>query len=148
MEKEKDSLWWKFNDACWAFYDRVERYIKYNVIGTVGAAIHFTILWLLVDIAGMWYIPSAIIAITLAGINNYTLNYYWTFRKRKSSISHPLKGVGKFLLSIAITEPIYLGILYICVDIVGLHYMVGAFVALSLTTFLRYIIAEKWIWKK
>jgi dolichol-phosphate mannosyltransferase len=135
-------------DLLWRLIAKLSRYIKYSLVGLVGAAIHFAVLWALTEKAGLWYIGSAIIAITLASINNYLMNYHWTFRDKKSNISNMFIGWLKFLASIGATEAAYLGLLYLFTDKAGCHYMLGAFFSLSLTTIVRYIIASRWVWAK
>ena len=121
-------------------------FIKYSLVGMVGVVIHFSVLWFLTEHAHFWYMGSAAIAIALASTNNYILNYLWTFSKRKNRIKNHLIGWLKFLASIGITEVFYLGLLYLFTEKVGYHYMVSAFIALAMTTVIRYTLANKWIW--
>jgi len=135
-------------DFIWRLVGKLKGYIQYSLVGFIGACIHFLILWLLTDKVGMWYFLSAMIAITVASINNFTLNYLWTFKDSKKQISNIFVGWFKFLLSIGMTEALYLGLLYLFTDKAGLHYILSAFISLSLTTVIRYLTAEKWIWNK
>ncbi len=122
-------------------------YIKYSLVGVVGALINFSALWLLTEQAHLWYLLSATIGIILAATSNYTLNYLWTFKDRKHQIQNQFIGWLKFLASVALTEGIYLYLVYLFTDKVGWYYMLSAFVALSLTSVIRYITANKWVWK-
>lgn len=133
-------------DLLWGLVAKLSGYIKYSLVGLVGVGIHFATLWLLTEQAHLWYMGSAAIAIVLAATNNYFLNYHWTFKDRKGNIPNHFVGWFKFLLSIGMTEALYLGLLYMFTDKVGYHYMLSAFLSLSLTTVLRYIVATKWIW--
>lgn len=133
-------------DLCWRLVYKLKGYLQYSLVGMVGVAINFTILWALTEKAHFWYIASATIAILFASTNNFFLNYLWTFKDRKRRITNLFVGWFKFLLSIGMTELLYLGLLYVFTDKVGCHYMLGAFISLSLTTVIRYVTAEKWIW--
>ena len=135
-------------DLLWRLVDKLRGYIKYSLVGMVGVGIHFGVLWLLTEQAHLWYMGSAAIAILLASTNNYFLNYHWTFKDRKGSISNHFVGWFKFLLSIGMTEALYLGLLYLFTDMVGYHYMLSAFISLCLTTVLRYKVATNWIWNQ
>jgi len=142
------SIWLVINDTLWLLYDKLEKYIKYSLVGMIGVLIHFSLLYLLTEKAGLWYILSATIAIGCAATNNYILNYFWTFKERKKVITSWWIGWFKFLLSIGMTEILYLGLLYWFTEKFQIYYLVSAFIALSLTTVIRYFTAEKWIWKK
>lgn len=122
-------------------------YIKYSLVGVIGAIINFSALWILTDRFHYWYLLSATIGIILGATNNFFLNYLWTFKDRKYQIRNRLIGWGKFLLSVGITEGIYLWLIFLFTDKMGWHYMFSAFVSLSLTSVIRYITANRWVWK-
>ncbi len=135
-----DTLWWLFN--------KFSGYIKYSLVGLVGAVIHFPLLYWLTDYVHMWYIASATISMLCAATSNYILNYLWTFKDRKGSINNLFIGWLKFLVPIGILDVIYLGLLYLFTDIFGVYYMVSAFVAVCFITVVGYLISSRWIWKK
>ncbi len=135
-------------ELVWRLVARLQDFIKYSLVGMVGVAINFTTLWLLTEQAHLWYMVSATIAILLAATNNFILNYLWTFKSRKSQIGNLSIGWLKFLVSIGSTEALYLGLVYIFTDKLGLYYMLSAFFALACTTVIRYTIADRWVWKQ
>src|SRR3989337_2845103 len=98
-------------------------YIKYSLVGVVGAVINFSALWLLTEQAHLWYLLSATIGIVLAATNNFVLNYLWTFKDRKHLIHNRFIGWFKFLLSVSVTDGVYLWLVYLFTDKVGWHYM-------------------------
>lgn len=57
------------------------KYVKFCIVGTIGAGIHFSTLYVLTEYFNLWYMISAVIAVGLAMTNNFILNYTWTFRK-------------------------------------------------------------------
>jgi len=135
-------------DIIWNIIARLSGFIKYGLVGTVGFGVHLIVLWLLTEYAGMWYIASAVIAIVVAALNNYILNYHWTFKDKKANITNVYTGYFKYLLSRGFTEGLYLVLLYLMTDIVGWHYMVSAIVVQVVTAIVGYLIAVNWIWKK
>lgn len=135
-----DSLWW--------IWKRLGGYIKFNVVGAIGAVINFGLLYLLTDELGIWYMLSATIAIVVANSFNYTFNHLWTFRHKRETNPNLFLGWLKFLFTVGAVEVVYLGLVYLFTDICGFHYMLSAFFALALTSILRYIIADRWIWRK
>ncbi len=122
-------------------------FIKYSIVGTFGAAINFSTLWVLTDKFHLWYLLSAIIGIILASISNFVFNYLWAFRGKKGNFNNKIVGYFKYLLSRGVTEGLYLVLLYVMVDIVGWYYMTSAVVIQILTAIMGYVIVAKWVWK-
>jgi len=56
------------------------RFLKFCLVGGIGAGIQLGITYLLTEWAGLWYIFSLGIAILLATIWNFTGNDRWTFK--------------------------------------------------------------------
>ncbi len=151
MEKEEGNIqkiWWRMNDALWSLYDRLERFIKFSLVGMVGVVIHFGLLYLLTENVGLWYLWSAVIAITTANLNNYILNHLWTFKSKRQYNTNLFRGWLKYMLAVGVTEGMYLGLIFWFTSILGLYYLLSAFFALALTTGIRYWTAEKWVWRK
>lgn len=135
-------------DIVWRMIGRIRGYIQYSLVGFVGFGVHLLILWLLTDIVGLWYLLSATIAIVVAALNNYTLNYLWTFKDRKEYIDNKVIGYFKYLLSRGFTEGLYLGLLYLMTDIAGVHYITSSIIVQFATAIVGYLIAVKWIWRR
>lgn len=151
MKQKENSIqkaWWLMNDALWSLYDKIERYIKFSLVGMVGVGIHFALLYFLTEKVGLWYLWSAVIAITVANINNYILNHVWTFKSKRQGNPNLLVGWLKYMLAVGVTEVMYLGLMYWFTSIIGIFYLLSAFFALALTTGIRYWTAEKWVWRE
>ena len=58
------------------------QFVKYGIVGALGAATHLTIVWLLTEFAGLWYMARVGIAAGTVWIINFTLNKHWTFRDK------------------------------------------------------------------
>ena len=140
MEAIFDILWWVFK--------KFGGYIKFSLVGMVGVAINFGLLYALTDLVGLWYLLSAVIAILVANSSNYLMNHFWTFAKRKEGNPSLFRGWLKYVFAVGVTEVLYLGLLYLLTSVIGLHYMLSAFLALCLTTVLRYLASARWIWKE
>ena len=135
-------------DLIWRLIGRCQGYIKYCMVGAVGFLIHLLVLWFVTDIIHISYIVSASIAIVVAALNNYILNYKWTFKDRKNQIDNKVIGYFKYLLSRGLTEGLYLVLLIVCVDIIGWYYLTSAIAVQFSTAILGYLIAVKWIWRR
>lgn len=123
------------------------RFIKYGLVGSVGFGVHLLVLWTLTENLRLWYMAAAAIAIGVAALNNYILNCAWTFRDRESQLGNKVFGYFKYLASRGLTEGLYLILLYVLTDYLGVHYMKSAVVVQIVTAVLGYYIAVKWIWK-
>ncbi len=141
-------MWWTINDALWRLYDKFERYIKFSLVGMIGVAIHFSILYLLTEGVGWWYLWSATVAVTTANLNNYILNHLWTFKEKRQYNRNLFVGWLKYMLAVGVTEVLYLGLMYLFTSVMGFYYLLSAFFSLMLTTGIRYLTAEKWIWRQ
>jgi putative flippase GtrA len=135
-------------EAIWRLIGKLSGFIKYGLVGSVGFAVHLLVLWLLTDYLHLWYMVSAAIAIVVAALNNYILNYHWTFKDKKANINNQFVGYFKYLLSRGFTEGLYLALLYLMTDIVGFHYMASAVLVQVVTAVVGYYIALKWIWRR
>ena len=57
-------------------------FIRYTLAGSVAAAVHFGMLWLLVEQAGVYPTTASALGFCAAVFVNYSLQYYWTFEAR------------------------------------------------------------------
>lgn len=62
--------------AIWKY----QKFLKFCIVGGIGALITFGLTWLLTEELGLWYMFSLIIAVGIATISNFTLNTIWTFK--------------------------------------------------------------------
>ncbi|KKM69126.1 hypothetical protein LCGC14_1453950 [marine sediment metagenome] len=136
-----------FADVIFIIFNKLSGFIKYGLVGSVGFAIHIFVLWFLTDIMHLWDMYSVVIAIVVAALNNYILNYHWTFKNKKGNVGNRVVGYFKYLLSRAFTEGLYLILYYIAVHKMGYYYLTSAIMIQVVTAVLGYIIALKWIWK-
>lgn len=67
----------------------ISRIIRYIVSGTTAAAVDLGCLYVLTDIAGVWYLYSIAIAFVIAVVVSFLLQKFWTFTDRD------IDGIGK-----------------------------------------------------
>lgn len=70
----------------WTFKENLHeriftKYFKYIIINLISLCINLTILFILVEFYGFWYIFAEVVAISIAFLNNFTVNKLWTFKK-------------------------------------------------------------------
>jgi dolichol-phosphate mannosyltransferase len=120
--------------------------LKFVVVGASGVVVNFGLTYLLTDKVHLWYLVSSMIAIGTAASSNYVMNHYWTFNDKQENNPSLFKGWLKYLSAIGVTEVIYIGLMFLFTSVVGLWYMLSAVLSLVITTTLRYITADRWIW--
>ena len=117
---------------------------KFFLVGAIGMPIHLGVLYGLTE-AGLYYVASAAIAVIVAISFNYFLNHYWTFRDRRTNTLG--RGYFKYLLVGCISDTVYLGLLYVAVDMLHIYYVLAAGGLIVMLGLLRYHIVGRWIWK-
>jgi dolichyl-phosphate beta-glucosyltransferase len=70
-------------------------FFQYAIVGCIGTAIDLGSLYLLVEFLHIPVLISTAVSFSLAVINNFTLNKYWTFKNKSSNIR---KQFIKFLI--------------------------------------------------
>ncbi len=58
------------------------KYLKFAVIGGIGAVINLLVLWTGVEVFALYYLLAASIAFVIADTNNFIWNRWWTFRSK------------------------------------------------------------------
>lgn len=62
------------------YLKKYRRLIKYAIVGAMGTSIYLGILAFFTEVAGLWYMYSAVLGTGVAFIFNYTFNRLWTFK--------------------------------------------------------------------
>jgi len=120
------------------------RFIKFSLVGLSGILVNLAFLFLLTEVVGFSYIWSAIFASVISITNNYTWNYLWTFRDKKTGL---IQGWFQYLIMAGIASWLYLLLLILLTETLGIWYMLSATIAILVTFVLRYFVASRYIWK-
>jgi putative flippase GtrA len=78
---------WNYTwNSLWTFPSK-ERgfwgFVKYCAVGLVALAVGQTVLYLLTDLAGVWYMASTIVAIVVGFLVNFTISKNWVWRRER-----------------------------------------------------------------
>ena len=73
---------WTFEDRNFSAGHTLKQYGVFTGMSSIGAIIQLTILYLLIESAGMKYVFSLILAVAIASMSNFLLNKKWTFREK------------------------------------------------------------------
>jgi dolichol-phosphate mannosyltransferase len=108
------------------------QFLRFAVVGTTGAVIDFTILIVLTEVFGVYYLASSIIAFALANLSNFIWNKLWTFRNK--SDKH-VRQFFSFLVVGVVGLLINTGVLYYSVELLGFYYIIGKVIASAVVMF-------------
>jgi len=125
------------------------RWLRFGLVGTVGAMIGFPVLYTLTEFVGLFYLISAVVAIVCASTSNYFLNNHWTFReKRRTGLKGHLMGWFNYQCMSATGDGLYLGLLALFTEVVGLWYVLSAAISLIAVFALKFSLANTIIWRR
>jgi len=112
------------------------QFFKYVVVGLVGTAFDFSILYVLVEFGHLHYLFGALASVTIVLWISFTLNKYWTFADYEEKY---FRQFVKYAISHMIALGASLLVLVILVEIFNFWYLfakVFATMAAAITNFL------------
>ena len=119
----------------------VEQYkigIKYVISGGTAAVVDLGLLFLLTEIAGIWYLLSAVIAFICSLFTAFLLHKFWTFRE------HSLHRITKQFVFFTLVALFNLGLntllLYLAVEVWHVWYLAAQFVIMGALAFMNFVI--------
>ncbi|PIN89904.1 hypothetical protein COU60_02305 [Candidatus Pacearchaeota archaeon CG10_big_fil_rev_8_21_14_0_10_34_76] len=65
---------------------QLKRFVQYTAIGTTTFSFDLSLLYVLTEFFGVYYLLSAILSFILANSINYTINRSWGFKKTKQTL--------------------------------------------------------------
>lgn len=124
------------------------RFVKFCLVGGSGILINMCLLWVLTELAGLFYLVSSAIAIETAIISNYIFNSYFTFSDRRPEnrrvfFVRLLKFNSVSLVGLGIN----IGVLWFLTEVVGAYYLLSNLAGILAATLWRYIMSISWTWR-
>ncbi len=123
------------------------RLIKFSIVGVIGAGINTGFLWLLTDLAGLYYLFSSTVAIEIAILMQFMMNDRWTFKERKTTY------VGQFIKRILKSNlwrsgglAVNVGVLYLFTAYLGVYYLLSNIFGIICAFLLNYILESRLTW--
>ncbi|MCJ7668202.1 MAG: GtrA family protein [Anaerolineae bacterium] len=124
----------------------VERFIKWSVVGTIGAVVDYTILIALVERVGLYALIAQAVSFTCAVVNNYILNRTWTFGDIKHK-GPAVQFTQFFIVSILGLLPRTV-IMYILLEWLGMWYRVAWAIAIIVVLIWNFFANLVWTFRE
>jgi len=122
------------------------RALKFIAVGLSGLLVNEAVIWLLTEIAGLYYLISGAISAEVSIVNNFIWNNYWTFSDRGGG--GLLIRFLKFNLSRVIGLLLGLLLLRLFTELLGIHYLVSNVFAILIVFVFNYILSLLWVWSQ
>jgi len=124
------------------------RFLKFCLVGLSGVFVNMGLLWVLTEVAGLFYLLSAAISIETSIISNFILNNYFTFSDRRSSgVKSFFNRLVKFNLVSLVGLGINMGVLWLLTEVFGLYYLLSNLCGIAVATLWNYLVNTWWTWK-
>jgi putative flippase GtrA len=121
-----------------------EQLAKFCVVGASGYVVNLVVYTLLLDRAGLHYIPAAIGSFLVAVANNYSLNRIWTFRADRGHVG--AQGL-RFLVVSTASLGANIAVLQLLIS-AGAGEIVGQAIAIVLVTPLNFVGNKLWSFRR
>ncbi len=120
---------------------------RFVTVGAFTAGIQMVLLWLFVDIAGVFYLLGATFAIEITIVLSYVLNNAWTFEATQNTgrVEY-FSGLLKTNVVRGTAIPIQLAVLYVLVEFGAIPYLISNAGAILVSGIYRYVLDAKWTW--
>lgn len=118
------------------------QFIKYCLVGATGTGLDLLLLYLLVEYLHIFYLLAAAISTICAIVLNFTLNKYWTFKKRDGNYFAQL---FQYAMAHAVGGGINLAVLTLLVEIFGIWYLIARLAATLVAVTWNFLATKKWV---
>ena len=119
------------------------RLLRYGLVGVLTAAIHYGVLWALVEAADLGPTAASSLGFLLAVIFNYFMHYRWTFA---TSAPHG-RTVVRYLLMIGCGFVLNALVMYTGVQGWGGHYLLVQLLAFAVVISWNFTASSLWVFR-
>jgi len=118
----------------------LRQFMFFTAIGAIGTAGHYATLVFLVEVLHTPPVTASTFGFIVGAVINYFLNYHLTFHSHKP---HRV-ALTKFLL-IAITGAgLNTGLMYLFINLLGLHYFISQLLATGIVLLWNFLFSKYW----
>ena len=121
----------------------LKQFAKYIITGVLSAGIELSLLYVITEFAGFWYIISNTIAYIGGFCVSFLLNKYWSFNSRENFGRQLIMYGILFLINLALSNTL----LYLATSIIGIQYMISKVFVMGIIVLWNFIIYKKIIYR-
>jgi len=144
-------FFFRYTPGAYRLANKNKMLVKFGLSGAAAASVHFSLLYILTDIVGVWYILSTSVSFIVAFLVSFFLQKFWTFRD--NTRNRIKKQMGVYFIVGVVNLLANTSGMYLLVDLVGIMYIIAQFIVglvIASGTFFvyRYIIfgrKRKWL---
>lgn len=118
------------------------------MVGASGFCVNLGLLALFVEVAGMNKVWAQVPSYQISIWTNFAFNEFWTFSDRRTpgTRSFLIRAI-KFNLVSQVGWGINLGVYYLALKVVGIHYIVSEIIAIAVAMMWNFFSNVIWTWK-
>jgi len=125
---------------------RIKKILRYLFSGGVAFGVDFFFLYAFTEWVGLYYLVSVIIAFLIAVVVSFILQKFWTFQNNSKA---DLRRQAVVYITVAIINTgLNTLLVYIFVEYVGWHYLIGQFFSSGLIAFESFFVYQFFIFKE
>ncbi len=129
-------------------WDEWVKIARFGLVGLSGIFVNMGLLYVLTEIAGLYYLVSAVIAIELSIVNNFVWNDTWTFKSaRDLRFEWKIQRFGSFQAVSMGGLAINMVALYLLADIAGFYYLAANLIGILIAFAWNYMVNRHFTWK-
>lgn len=121
------------------FYNN--KVLRFIIAGSLGAITDLTILYILTDIWGVWYVFSTIVAFSMAFIVSFILQKFWTFKNYSKSAIR--KQVPIYFVTALINVVVNTYLVFFLVHYQHVHYLLAQVITSCFIAVSSFVIYNK-----
>jgi len=129
------------------YYYKYRRFLKFCLVGFLGAILNLGLLALLTEVAGLHYLVAWVITIETVLITNFVLNDLWTFKDRRERGCSTLVRARRYFITCIGGVIIQFGILALLTEVAGVYYIVSATIGIIVGFFWNWGGSVLWAWR-
>ncbi len=129
----------------WAEWEKI---VRFGLVGLSGILVNMGLLYALTEVAGLYYLVSAAIAIELSIVSNFVWNDIWTFKAaRDLRFGRNLQRFGSFQAVSMGGLVINMGTLYLLADVAGVYYLIANLAGILIAFAWNYAANRHYTWR-
>ena len=129
----------------------IKRYkgiLLYIIFGGCTTLVNLFSYYFLAHITGLQVVPATVLAWLLSVVFAYITNKIWVFESRSFALPVLLREAASFFAARIFSGVLDLGIMWVCVDLLGWNDLVVKILSNIIVVVLNYLFSKFWIFKR